>query len=374
MTRRKIVFLFNLLQDVNIIRPVALLAREMDVDIAFLRSHKFAPRDKQKVWTQTLNMLAAECGATISEYDSPFAAYRRLQGGCGALVAASETNLPPHAEIHDVFRTAPAGYTRVTLQHGFECIGFLQNREHDKAHGRNVRFAADILATWMPAHRMRSMPPPERDKVFLTGPGLLLQQRREGAAPTAQGIVCENLHSVRLSASGDFRQNFMTDFGYFCAHLAAREETVCLRPHPGGQFLTRNDIAAPPNAQLDARPIHEVDLSAFAFGISAPSSVVLDMVLADLPTALWADVQGIMDIDNYEDLTLIRHQADWLAFHRDVRLRPEMIRERQRRFLKSLEMPLDADDVRQRFIDLLALATHRSDAPPAPSRLGGPTC
>lgn len=373
MTRRKIVFLFNLLQDVNIIRPVALLAREIDVDIAFLCSHKFAPRDKQKVWRRTLNMLAAECGATISEYDSPFAAYRLLQGGCGALIAASESNLAPHMEVHDVFRAAPSDYTRVTLQHGFECIGFLQNREHDKAHGRNVRFAADILAAWMPSHRLTSMAQSERDKVFLTGPGLLLQQRRDGVTPAAQGIVCENLHSVRLSASGDFRQDFMTDFGHFCAHLAKRGETVCLRPHPGGQFLTRNGIAAPPNAHLDARPIHEVDLSAFTFGVSAPSSVILDMVLAGLPTALWADVQGVMDIDNYDGLTLIRHQSDWLAFHRDVKLRPDMIKERQRRFLKQLDMPLDAGDVRQRFIDLLALATHRFDASPTPLRMGGST-
>ncbi|MNK23827.1 hypothetical protein D3C87_421270 [compost metagenome] len=373
MTRRKIVFLFNLLQDVNIIRPVALLAREMDVDVAFLCSHKFAPRDKQQVWTQILNKLAAECGATISEYDSPFAAYRLLQGGCGALVAASESNLPPHVEVHDVFRAAPSGYTRVTLQHGFECIGFLQNREHDKAHGRNVRFAADILATWMPSHRMTSMAQSERDKVFLTGPGLLLQQGRHGVAPAGQGIVCENLHSVRLSASGDFRQDFMTDFGHFCAHLATRGETVCLRPHPGGQFLTRNGIAAPSNAHLDARPIHEVDLSAFTFGVSAPSSVVLDMVLADLPTAVWADTQGAMDTDNYDGLTLIRRQSDWLAFHRDVNLRPDMIRQRQDRFLKQLEMPLDAADVRQRFIDLLALATHRFDASPTRSHKGGST-
>lgn len=373
MTRRKIVFLFNLLQDVNIIRPVALLAREMDVDVAFLCSHKFAPRDKQKVWTRALQTLAAECGATISEYDSPFAAYRLLQGGYGALIAASESNLPPHVEVHDLFRVAPSGYTRVTLQHGFECIGFLQNREHDKAHGRNVRFAADILATWMPSHRMASMAQSERDKVFLTGPGLLLQQPRDGKN-LAEGIVCENLHSVRLSASGDFRQNFMTDFARFCVHLAGRGETVCLRPHPGGQFLMRNDIAAPANARLDARPIHEVDLGAFAFGISAPSSVVLDMVLAGLPTAVWADARGVMDLDNYEGLTVIRHQDDWLAFHRDARLRPDMIRARQDQFLRGLEMPLDPADVRQRFIALLTLAACRFDAPPAASRLGGPTC
>ena len=373
MNRRRIVFLFNLLQDVNVIRPMALLAREMNVDVLFLCSHKFAPRDKQKIWVPALQKLAAECGASITEYDSPFAAYRLLQDGCGAIVTASESNLPAHTETHDVFRAAPSGYTRVTLQHGYECIGFLQNREHDLAHGRNVRFAADILAAWAPADRLTSMAWSERDKVFTTGPGLLLQQPT-GRARSAEGMVCENLHSVRLSASGDLRQGFMADFGHFCTHLAARNETVYLRPHPGGQFLMRNDIAPPTNARMDTRPIYEVDLGAFAYGVSAPSSVLLDMVLAGLPTAVWADPEGVTDIGNYEGLTVIRRPRDWLAFHRDVRLRPAMILTRQRQFTTQLAMPLDADHVRRRFVELLMLASHRFDTPAAPSRIGGSTC
>lgn len=374
MKRRKIVFLLNLVQDVNIIRPLALLARDLDVDIVFLRSHKFAPRDKQGVWLQALQELAASCGATTADYDSPFASYRLLQGGCGAIIAASESSLPSHTETHDVFRSAPGGYTRVTLQHGFECIGFLQNREHDKAHGRNVSFAADILASWMPGERMTSMPWRERDKVFLTGPGLMLQQPKVAPATPAQGIVCENLHSVRLSANGDFRPAFMADFGHFCSVLAGRGEAVCLRPHPGGQFLTRNAIAPPANALLDDRPIYDINLGGFTYGIAAPSSVVLDMVLADLPTALWADPDGMMDISNYEGMTVIRHRNDWLAFHRDACLRPAMIRARQRQFVEQTGMPLDPTDVRRRFRELLELAVHRAEAPPVQSRTGATGC
>lgn len=368
--KRKIIFLFNLVQDVNVIRPVALLARELDVDIVFLRSDKFLARDKQKTWLVVLQELAAACAATIADYDSPFSAYTQLQGGHGAIVAASESSLPPHVETHDVFRSAPSGYTRVTLQHGFECIGFLQNREHDKAHGRDVRFAADILASWMPNERLTSMAWTERDKVFLTGPGLLLQQPKAAPPAPAQGIVCENLHSVRLSANGDFRPAFMSDFGHFCSALAEHGETVCLRPHPGGQFLARHDISPPANARLDDRPIYDIDLSGFIYGVSAPSSVVLDMVLADVPTALWADPEGVMDISNYEGMTVIRHRSDWLAFHRDACLRPEMIRVRQRRFVEQTGMPLDPMEVRRRFGDLLGLAAYRADAPHARSRTG----
>lgn len=374
MKRRKIVFLFNLVQDVNIIRPVALLARELDVDIVFLRSHKLGTRDKQRVWLHALQELAASCGATTADYDSPFASYRLLQGGGGAIIAASESSLPSHIETHDVFRSAPSAYTRVTLQHGYECIGFLQNREHDKAHGRNVRFAADILGSWMPGERLTSMPWPERDKVFVTGPGLLLQQPKAASATPAQGIVCENLHSVRLSANGDFRPAFMADFGHFCSVLAERGETVCLRPHPGGQFLARNAIAPPANALLDDRPIYDINLRGFTYGVAAPSSVVLDMVLADLPTALWADPEETMDISNYQGMTVIRNRNDWLAFHRDACLRPAMIRARQRQFVEQTGMPLNPIDVRRRFRELLEFATYRAEAPIVRSRTGATGC
>jgi hypothetical protein len=44
---------------------------------------------------------------------------------------------------------------------------------------------------------------------------------------------------------------------------------------------------------------------------------------------------------------------DWLAFERDVRLRPEMILDRQQRFLRRLPMPRDPAEVYRRFTRLI---------------------
>jgi hypothetical protein len=366
MSRRHVVFILNLLQDVNIVRPLALLAAEsIDVDIALLVSDRFLLRDKQGVWKDEVEALARRVTAEIFIYEGVESAYRWLSDKYGALFAASESNLSAHYEVHDVFRTAPAGFVKITLQHGLECVGFLQNREHDKAHGEAVRFAADLVAGWLDGPRLTSMAPSERAKLVVTGPGLVLQRPPTGSQSVAEGLVCENLHSVRLSASGDFRVSFMDLFFDFCESLASEGKKVALRPHPGGQYVLKNKLSLPGNVVLANEPIYRTDLGAFRYGVSAPSSVVLDMVLAGIPTAVWADCGGVMDTRHYEGLTFITSMADWQAFRRDALERPEMILERQARYVRDLGMPVEPQDVRARFLNLMELGSRRWSPPGA---------
>jgi hypothetical protein len=365
MNRRNVVFMMNLLQDVNIIRPLAhLAAREMDVVVAFLVSDRFYIRDKQGVWRAEIEDMAQDLGAEIFVYDNELTAFQWLQPRHGALVAASESNLSAHYEVHNVFRVAPPGFVRITLQHGFECVGFLQNREHDKAHGRNVGFGSDLVGGWLPVDRMASMAPSERSKLVVTGPGAVLQPAPSTGRPDrCEGLVCENLHSVRMNASGDFKADFMEIFFAFCEQLADDDVSVALRPHPGGQYVLKNKVALPGNVTLANAPMYRTDLTAYRYGVSAPSSVVIDMVLAGIPTAVWRDADGVMDASNYDGLTMISTLEDWLAFRRDALIRPEMILERQRLFLRGLRMPFEADDVSARFIALLESASRRSGTP-----------
>ena len=55
----------------------------------------------------------------------------------------------------------------------------------------------------------------------------------------------------------------------------------------------------------------------------------------------------------YDGLTEISTLEDWIAFERDVRLRPEMILERQREFLRSLPMITDPSEIYRRFARLI---------------------
>jgi len=356
---RSVVFLLNLVQDVNILRPlIYLTARETGARIRLLVSDAFIKRDRQKVWQREVGALAAATGASLHLYGSPAEANAVLDGGSGMIFAASESNLPAHDETSGVFRTAPRTYLRVTLQHGLECIGFLQSREHIISHGRNVSFSADVVCSWFEAESLTSLTASERAKLYVTGAPTLLQQGRAHSeiSPTGGGLVCENMHSVRLRASGDHKASFMDTFFAFCAVMASRREAVTLRPHPGGQYVLKNKVDLPANVKLNMEPLYDTNMSAYKFGISAPSTIIFDMVLAGIPVALWRDPAGIMDASSYDGLTEISTLDDWLAFERDVRLRPAMIVERQRTFLDRLQMPMDPDEIYRRFTRLIVAA------------------
>ncbi|WP_426955933.1 glycosyltransferase [Muricoccus radiodurans] len=357
---RRAIFLIDLLQDVNIVRPLILLAGlRLRVPVEILTSTKFAERDIQGIWRDEVNEIAARVGAPVHVFAGEYDAFRILQGKSGILVAGSESDLSGHTPNHNVFRSAPAGFLRVALQHGYECIGFLQNREHNRAHGRDIGFAADVLCGWSEIPALASTPLAHRSKLLVTGPTAVLPLPDGAGSPAdaeapAGGLVCENLHSVRLNASGDFKAPFMDTFFRFCAALAERGEEVTLRPHPGGQYVLKNKVPLPDNVRLENRPIYKVPLARFAYGISAPSSVLVDMILAGIPAAVWQDGDAVMDARNYDGLTVISGMEDWLAFHRDVAIRPEMILDRQRDLLARARLVTDPQEVERRFLGLLS--------------------
>ncbi|CAL4869172.1 hypothetical protein MMA231_03463 (plasmid) [Asticcacaulis sp. MM231] len=358
MRRKHIIFLLNLLQDVNIIRPLAVLAsRELDVSIEFLVSYKFLQRDKTRSWQNEIALLCANTGAKVFIFSHEYEAEQLLSGKSGIIFAASESSLSAHADTHNIFRLAPKGFLKITLQHGFECVGFLQNREHNKAHGTNVTFAADVVCGWFGPRFMMSMALSERAKLYVSGPPSVLQELSGGKKEGFGGLVCENLHSVRLSSSGDFKASFMDIFSQFCEVKAEKNEKVFLRPHPGGQYVVKNNIKLPNNVELNNRPIYKVKLNQFDFGISAPSSIIIDMILANIPVGVWRDVDAVMDTSNYSGLTQISTLTEWVSFANQARKDPATYLKRQNNFLDNIDMPTQREDVQSRFLRLMAGGT-----------------
>lgn len=354
MTQRT-VFLFNLLQDVSILRPLVLLARRVtERPILILHSTGFSKRDLRGDWMIELHHLARATGATIASFASPFEALHHLRRRSGMIVAGSESDLAAHQETHDLFRAAPPGFLRVTLQHGMECVGFRQTREHIIRHTRNVGFAADVLCTWQEPELLTAMKPSERGKVTVTGPSTLLAARSETPGPGSGGLVCENLHSVRVQTTGANDVSFMTIFRDFCESLAAQGRRVTLRPHPGGQYVLKRKLSMPANVTLNNLPIYRFNLGCYDYGLSAPSTVVLDMVLAGLPTAVWRDPGETMDTRGYDGLTPVSSLDEWLCFVRDVEERPEMLLARQRRWLDGTGVQLNPAVAYRRFAALIA--------------------
>ena len=358
------IFLVHLVQDIANMRPLVFMAaRDFGFDTLLLVSTRFSARDAQGIWRSELREIGEATGARVEFFDTDWEAHGHL-GGHGLLFAASESHLPNHATTHNVFRHAPATYLKVTLQHGFECVGFRHSADHDRAHGRTASFGADILCGWAPADRLPSLAPSQRSKLVVTGPTSVLQIPRAASRPGegAPGLVCENLHSVRFRAGGDIRAEFVASFDAFCRIMARRKRRVGLRPHPGGQYVLKNKVALPANAELENAPIYRLDIQRFAYGISAPSSVLVDMLLAGIPVAVWRDRAGEMDARNYEGLTTVSSPREWADFAAAAQADPQPFLALQQRFLDAQAIPLDPADVYSRFAALFA-AARRMESP-----------
>lgn len=353
------VFLVNLVQDVNILRPLVIMARrDFRLDVHIMVSGLFGGRDHAGIWQRELDELARETQAQVNLFKSELEA-AALLGGHGLLFSASESHLRGHAASHDVLRVAPPSYLRVTLQHGFECVGFRHSEAHKLAHGTTASFAADLVCAWFPQEHVDAISASQRDKLLLTGPTAVLQQFRTPLDETAKrpGLVCENLHSVRLTAMGDMKAEFVDVFSVFCAQMEDDTgSSVCLRPHPGGQYMLRNKVPLPRNVTVENAPMYRLDMRRFAYGISAPSSVLLDMVLADIPTAVWHDRNGRMDTDNYADLPSVSSVQDWVAFARAAQDDPGAFKQGRQAFLARFGLLADPEEVYRRYASIFALA------------------
>lgn len=356
--QRHVVLILDLLQDFNILRPIACLAAaETEMPVTLLVSKRFRERDSQGIWAPELKELEALVGASIVPFENDFDVFTYLSGKTGIIFAGSESNLNAHAISHRIFRYAPADFLKLTLQHGYECVGFHQNREQSIAFGEDIRFAADIICSWMNADFLGHLRPTERDKLVVTGPSARLQVgRQEPRLPLpaiGTGLVCENLHSVRMNVSGDFKASYMDTFFAFSEDMARAGREVALRPHPGGQYVIRNAIALPPNVMLDNEPMYRVALSHYAYGISAPSSVLIDMVLAGIPTAVWHDGEGQIDASSYNGLAQISTLDEWRNFAEAAISDPTPFLVRQAEFIERTGILVDHEEVKRRFLSLL---------------------
>lgn len=352
-----IVFLFDLIQDINVLRPIVrVLARETPYRLLLLSSHKLPRRDRTGVWQAELVELARLCQAELSAFDSPRAVYQRLQGENGLVFSASETNLPAHETNHDAFRAVPNSFVRITVQHGHECVGFRQNVEQTIAHGAKVRFAADVVCGWGPLASMTHIVESERPKFFELGPPMVLDRlfnRRRDVVGGEIGLVCENLHSVRMRTTGDFQTTYIDSIRQFAASQARAGRRVALRPHPGGQFVLKNNVALPDNLELANSAMYKTDLARFAYGISAPSSVLIDMVMAGIPTAVWQDADGQIDTSGYAGLATVSSVEDWIAFADAALADPAPFRQRQQEYLDRNHLAVDPTIVRDRLLALV---------------------
>ena len=160
MSASYVIFVINLLQDVNIVRPLVYMAAlDLGRPTLLMVSAKFRIRDKSGTWQKELAGILRDTGATLANFTDEVDAIEILQDKAGLLIAASESHLVNHKLVHDLMAAAPSSLLKITLQHGFECVGFLQSQDQNQAHGRNITFAADIIGGWCTAERLKDIAP-----------------------------------------------------------------------------------------------------------------------------------------------------------------------------------------------------------------------
>ncbi|KMO35542.1 hypothetical protein VQ03_21590, partial [Methylobacterium tarhaniae] len=177
-----IVFHVHLVQDIATLQPLMKLARSLPGSrCEILVSAEFAKLDATGRWTDELGRLCADLDVPKTTYASEYEAFRHLQDKRGLIVAGSESTLPNHAVTHRLFASAPSSFTTITLQHGFECVGFLHNVAHDASAGRAVGFAADIIVGWFAPARLSSVMASERAKLYVAGPPSMIERPARAA-------------------------------------------------------------------------------------------------------------------------------------------------------------------------------------------------
>lgn len=139
---------FNLPQDVEILSPIIELSEEFQerqIHLVFLlspRMHDLVEVVEFRSFAQGQVILA------LPNSPSRAAEVIHRDSKINVLVSASESSAGAHQYVHETFLRMPPTIKKVTLQHGWECLGFRQHRQQIEQFRFNVTTAADYVCGW----------------------------------------------------------------------------------------------------------------------------------------------------------------------------------------------------------------------------------
>ena len=140
---RSVLFLFNLVQDLNILYKLIYLCKDdSHYNVVIIITNEFILRDKDQLLIKEINLIKKDLNIDTFFVNSNIEFFNLLNNlGRSILISASESsvNSDSHKETNEIFNFCPTNITKITIQHGFECVGFLQNNNHNFIHGTNIR-------------------------------------------------------------------------------------------------------------------------------------------------------------------------------------------------------------------------------------------
>ena len=319
-------FYFDLLQDVNILRPlVYMVCDDFGMIPTLVISGDFLKRDSNSIWISEINEIAEETNSKILYETSRFKIWSyNLRFSSGFMISASESNLRPPRNSHNLFKTIPSRIKKITLQHGYECVGFLMNKQHQDHFGTCVSFNADIIGGWLPIKDQKNLRPSQSSKYIHLGctahiestskRNLRIEEDSLSLNHKECGIICENLHSIRHQSI--YKDSFLDQVHNLARMANEIGEKIALRPHPGGQYILKKKTSLPDNVFIDNRPAYKIDWKKYRYGISAPSSVIVDFLYNEIPCILWQDPSLSIDTSSFDFLPIAQTEHQLFQFIR----------------------------------------------------------
>lgn len=356
------VFVINLIQDINILRPVILLAaKKIRWPVIILVTENFNRKDKEKLWLGELKEIYKLTGSSIYFYSSKLTALSILRKRQGLVFSASESSLRAHSNVYSLFEILPYNFIKITIQHGYECPGLLNSKEHDSIHGHDIHFNADLLCTWQPLEELKTLHVDYHSRVFHTGSTFLLNNHYslKTLSKNQSGLICENLHSPRVSANSGYSEEFISLFNNICESFSCKHRLL-LRPHPSGTFTKNNSSKFSGKYELLTSPIYKLDLSSLLYAVSPPSSIIIELISANVPVAILADKKNNMDLNNYRGLPIVKTFNDVTRFITSAIDSRDIFIKDQKKFLNEKKFEQDPSKILTNFELLFKSVNHES--------------
>ncbi|MFL6678605.1 MAG: hypothetical protein ACJ8IK_09700 [Burkholderiaceae bacterium] len=313
---RRAVVLLDMIQDFEILRPLLVRAAGpgSPFDLIVAVSERLAA---SHLWTAIKSFLDVHEIRFFTPI-GPVDIANALGSERSLLLGAAESSAAAHAFGYTAFRTASPRTTRVSIQHGLECIGLRHHRAHDIDFSNGVRFASDLILTWIPNSALTNVHPAEAHKCVPVGvvkasseraATLLEEQWRSDGEATRHAsrhrmLIAENLHSVRFRTPARY-QRFLA---FIEAVAADPGIDLTIRSHPASRTLEKR--SGMNNMTFLGGVLRADDLASFDSFVSPPSTIVLDAVSVGVRTGVWTDAAVHGDAANYAGLQIVTDPGD----------------------------------------------------------------
>lgn len=320
---RKVVVL-DLVQDFEVLRPLLLRCatsvewRDTCVSVSELVT-------KSHTW-ETVERFLSAFGISWFRPIGPVDTVNVLGSNKAVLVTASESTAPSHKFSHEVCRLASARTVKITIQHGYECVGLRHHQGHNRAFPKGIRFASDYVLTWSHPDALPNLHSSDRGKCVPVGVVKAFAEEVAGAhdnpgdtdAAPFSVLIAENLHSTRFIDPARYKRfrDFILDVNN------DGDFAVTVRSHPSKPTLQAGNNSDALTFLTGELRVNE--LRRFAIVVSPPSTIVLDAVLSGVPAAIWSEQVDFGDCENYPGIPSVCDLSDFVELCNDRKAMEDM--------------------------------------------------